>query len=258
MPVTLSELTDAEASTIDRPHPDRGRLHALLLRADPLPLDRLRRPDPAEARRATGSPPTSPRRPSSRVESDVRIGGVSVGKVKELELAPADERVNGKDTTEAVIEIEPEFAPISEDARAILRQKTLLGETYVELTSGTEPGDAGGAGLARAPPANVSDAEAERSSRSPRAARSASAGPRRRPRSTRSSTPSTRRRGRSFQRWQANAAVAIEGRGLDLNDSLGNLGPFLTDASDVSTILDAPEGGAQGARPRHRHASSRR
>src|SRR5215203_3087766 len=56
------------------------------------------------------------------VESDVRIGGVSVGKVKEIELAPPDKRVNGKDTTEAVIEIEPEFAPISEDARAILRQ----------------------------------------------------------------------------------------------------------------------------------------
>ena len=75
------------------------------------------------------------------LESDVRIGGVSVGKVKAIELAPPDERVNGKDTTEAVIEIEPEFAPISADARAILRQKTLLGETYVELTSGTEPGE---------------------------------------------------------------------------------------------------------------------
>src|SRR3712207_5924521 len=54
------------------------------------------------------------------VESDVRIGGVSVGKVKESGLAPPTERVNGKDTTEAVIEIEPQYAPISEDARAIL------------------------------------------------------------------------------------------------------------------------------------------
>src|SRR5918997_5420313 len=60
-------------------------------------------------------------------ESDVRIGGVSVGKVKEIKLAPADMRVDGKDTTEAVIEIEPEFAPLSEDARANLRQTTLLG-----------------------------------------------------------------------------------------------------------------------------------
>src|ERR687892_2018105 len=69
------------------------------------------------------------------VESDVRIGGVSVGKVKEVGLAPEDQRVEGYDTTEAEIEIEPEFAPISSDAHAILRQKTLLGETYVELTS---------------------------------------------------------------------------------------------------------------------------
>ena len=51
------------------------------------------------------------------IESDVRIGGVSVGKVKEIELAPTDQRVNGKDTTEAEIEIEPEFAPISADAQ---------------------------------------------------------------------------------------------------------------------------------------------
>src|SRR3954463_8624232 len=53
-------------------------------------------------------------------ESDVRIGGVSVGKVKEISLAPPDKRVDGNDTTKAVIEIEPEFAPISDDARAIL------------------------------------------------------------------------------------------------------------------------------------------
>src|SRR3954452_9242446 len=77
------------------------------------------------------------------VESDVRIGGVSVGKVKQIELGPPSERVNGQDTTEAVLEIKPEFAPISTDARAILRQKTLLGETYVELTSGNKPSSQG-------------------------------------------------------------------------------------------------------------------
>src|SRR5688572_7322025 len=61
------------------------------------------------------------------LEADVRVGGVSVGKVKELELPPEG------NATRATIEIDPEFAPISEDTRAILRQKTLLGETYVEL-----------------------------------------------------------------------------------------------------------------------------
>src|SRR4029450_9174037 len=32
------------------------------------------------------------------------------------------------------LEIDPEFAPIAEGVRATLRQKTLLGETYIELT----------------------------------------------------------------------------------------------------------------------------
>src|SRR5690349_24669775 len=40
------------------------------------------------------------------VESDVRIGGVSVGKVKSIELAPVDKQIDGQDTTEAEIEIE--------------------------------------------------------------------------------------------------------------------------------------------------------
>src|SRR5687768_3948230 len=94
------------------------------------------------------------------VESDVRIGGVSVGKVKDVGLAPVDQRVQGNDTTEAVIEIKPEFAPISSDAQAILRQKTLLGETYVELTSGTEPGD-DAAPVALGAASNATDAQAE-------------------------------------------------------------------------------------------------
>src|SRR5947207_14930924 len=78
-------------------------------------------------------------------QSDVRIGGVSVGKVESISLAPPDERVNGKDTTAAELQIDPQYAPISTDAKAILRQKTLLGETYVELTSGDKPGGGQGA-----------------------------------------------------------------------------------------------------------------
>src|SRR5687768_6582542 len=58
-------------------------------------------------------------------EADVRVAGVSVGKVRMLELA--DNR------TDATIELEEQYAPLREDAQALLRQKTLLGETYVEL-----------------------------------------------------------------------------------------------------------------------------
>ena len=68
-------------------------------------------------------------------EADVRMAGVNVGKVKGKELAADGRR------TIAEIEIDPRFAPIKRDTRAILRQKSLLGETYVELA----PGDAEGA-----------------------------------------------------------------------------------------------------------------
>jgi ABC-type transporter Mla subunit MlaD len=178
-------------------------------------------------------------------ESDVRIGGVSVGKVKSISLADPEYRVNGKDTTEAEIEIEPEFAPIAEDSRAILRQKTLLGETYVELTSGTETGD-DAAPVSLGAAANVSDAEAE-SVEAIEEGGSVGVG------QTQEATQideifnaldeETRA---SFQRWQANAAVAVDGRGLDLNDSFGNLGPFVTDAASVVDILRRQKAALKG------------
>src|SRR6266513_2823047 len=57
------------------------------------------------------------------VESDVRISGVSVGKVKSVNLGS-----NG--LGDAAIELDSRYAPIPADTRAMLRQKTLLGETY--------------------------------------------------------------------------------------------------------------------------------
>ena len=65
-------------------------------------------------------------------EADVRLAGVNVGKVKSKEL---DKR--GARTT-IEIELENKYAPIPKDSRAMLRQKTLLGETYVELSKGTK------------------------------------------------------------------------------------------------------------------------
>src|SRR3954470_3376484 len=65
-------------------------------------------------------------------EADVRIAGVTVGKVRELRR---DSRGN---RTLAVVELQGRYSPLPMDARAILRQKTLLGETYVELTPGSK------------------------------------------------------------------------------------------------------------------------
>src|SRR4051812_40150957 len=65
-------------------------------------------------------------------QAEVRISGVPVGKVQKKQL---DGRF-----TEAVLNIESRYAPLPADTHAILRQKTLLGETYVELTPGHRDG----------------------------------------------------------------------------------------------------------------------
>src|SRR4029079_8714632 len=67
------------------------------------------------------------------VQSDVRISGVSVGKVKSIDL--------GSDgLAHATIEMDSRYAPVPADTRAILRQKTLRGGTDVELTPGSKNG----------------------------------------------------------------------------------------------------------------------
>ena len=182
------------------------------------------------------------------VESDVRIGGVSVGRVKETGLAPPDQKINGNDVTEAVIEIDPQYAPISTDARAILRQKTLLGETYIELTSGTEPevpGE-GAAQVSLGAQAAVTDASQDPPEGLPEGG-TLGAG------QTVEATQideffnaiddETRE---SFQRWQASAAVAVRDRGLGLNDALGNLAPFITDTTDLFEVLERQETALRG------------
>ena len=112
----------------------------------------------------------------------------------------------------STIELESRYAPLPSDARAILRQKTLLGETYVELTPGTAT-----------------------RRRCPRTAR----WPRRRSptpcSSTRSCARSTRRRAPRSRPGCRSRRRAIGGYGRDLNDALGNLGPFAEDAAHAAS-----------------------
>src|SRR5947209_8522581 len=61
-------------------------------------------------------------------QADVRIAGVSVGKVVGKQLDAQDNR------TLVTIQIQNQYAPIRKNTQAILREKTLLGETYVQLT----------------------------------------------------------------------------------------------------------------------------
>jgi phospholipid/cholesterol/gamma-HCH transport system substrate-binding protein len=181
-------------------------------------------------------------------QSDVRIGGVSVGKVESIELAPTDKRVNGKDTTEAVIQISPEFAPIANDAKAILRQKTLLGETYVELTSGDNPN-----GTPKPVSLGPAAAEANAGASDATGLRSIPEGGTLPVARTQEATQIDeifnaldKQTRTAFQDWLQNAATAIKGRGLDLNDALGNLGPFATDASRLLRVLHSQQSSVRG------------
>ena len=149
---------------------------------------------------------------------------------------PPNERVNGKDTTEAVIEIDPQYAPISTDARAILRQKTLLGETYIELTSGTEP-DGNPAPVSLGSAATATDTKSQPVQSIPEGG---TLGISRTKEATQideifNALDSQTRT--AFQDWLQNAAIAVKNRGLDLNDALGNLGPFASDASNILQVL---------------------
>ena len=151
-------------------------------------------------------------------EADVRISGVPVGKVKTIE---ADKRTGRSDVE---IELESRVAPLPRDARAILRQKTLLGETYVELTPGSPsagmiPEDGRLAAGQVSPTVELDEIY-------------------------RAFDAKTRA---AFRTWMQTQAQAVEGRGQDLNDALGNLGPFADDTASIVDVLNAQEGALRGA-----------
>ncbi|HYH58974.1 MAG TPA: MlaD family protein [Thermoleophilaceae bacterium] len=140
--------------------------------------------------------------------ADVRISGVTVGHVKRSEQVD--------DATRVEIEIEHRYAPIPRDTRATLRQKTLLGETYVELTPGTEAsGDLAEGGLL--PPGQVRPTvELDEI--------------------LRALDEETRA---DLQRFLKGTARAFRGRGADFNAAVGNFAPFTEDAGDLVRVLDS-------------------
>src|SRR3954464_9585949 len=140
-------------------------------------------------------------------EADVRIAGVSVGKVRKLDV---DKQAN---RTVATIELDRAFAPLHSDARAMLRQKTLLGETYVQLTPGHSPSIVPENGrLANGQVKDTVQLDEIFDSLD----------------------PATRA---SFRTWQQQLAKGIHGRGRDFNDALGTLPGFASDGSDVLNVL---------------------
>jgi phospholipid/cholesterol/gamma-HCH transport system substrate-binding protein len=180
-------------------------------------------------------------------EADVRIGGVSVGKVKEIGLAPESECHSDPtlcNTTQATIEIQPQYAPISSDAKAILRQKTLLGETYIELTTGSQvqPGAETGDVQAQSSSIDVGQISGGDAPDSiPEGGHLAQTQVQDQTQIDEIFQGFDKPTREAFQSWMQNAGLAINGRGIDLNDAFGNLGPFASDASDVLGTLRSQE-----------------
>jgi phospholipid/cholesterol/gamma-HCH transport system substrate-binding protein len=143
-------------------------------------------------------------------EAEVRMAGIRVGKVKSKELAPGGNRVL------AEIELDNNFAPIPRDTRVILRQRSLLGETYVELSPGdSESGDLPDGGTL--PGKQVADTVQFEELFS-------------------SFDPDTRR---AFQQWLQEAGIAVGGDyAQDFNDSLGNLAGFAEAGADLLKPLN--------------------
>jgi phospholipid/cholesterol/gamma-HCH transport system substrate-binding protein len=145
-------------------------------------------------------------------QADVRISGVNVGKVQKKELDKGGSR------TRVTLNIDAKYAPIPNDTRAILRQKTLLGETYVELTPGRTGApklkDGGALKIGQVEPTVELDEI------------------------LRIFSPETRD---SFRDWVRSSGQQIEGRGQDLNYALANLAGFAEDGAGVLQVLDSQE-----------------
>jgi phospholipid/cholesterol/gamma-HCH transport system substrate-binding protein len=150
------------------------------------------------------------------IEADVRSSGVPIGKVKALEQAPRGNK------TLVTVELERKYAPLDADARVIQRQKTILGEKYLELVRG-EPGGPTVKEGGRLPDAAVENTveldEVLGILDEP-----------------------TRE---FFRAWQQNTGAAVKDRGPDLNDSFGNLPRFVASGKDVLEVLDQHDRGVR-------------
>jgi phospholipid/cholesterol/gamma-HCH transport system substrate-binding protein len=178
-------------------------------------------------------------------ESDVRISGVDVGHVVSLAT-----HANG--TTDVTVEMDHQYAPIASNYRMILRQKTLLGETFIELfppgTAGQAPGggpgeqEVSGGGGRQNVAAGSSQSQVGAGHPIPDGGSLATSQVD--PAVTLDDVlsaldPKTRA---GFKAWQRALAVATNGRGEQINSGFAELEPFVEGANKLFTILASQEG----------------
>jgi virulence factor Mce-like protein len=146
--------------------------------------------------------------------ADVRISGVNVGKVTKVQ----PEGVNSLVT----LDIHNQYAPVPADTHAVLRLKTLLGEGYIQLSTGTAARqklpDGGTIPRDHVQPTVSLDQALD------------------------SFDPSTQR---ALQQFLNGTFTSLAGRGQDLNFAIGNLDPTVTELSAVVGILNQQQGNVQ-------------
>jgi len=146
------------------------------------------------------------------INADVRISGVNVGHVVA--------KSSHGDDTRVTFDVQPRYAPLPVDVHAMLRQKTLLGETYVDLT----PGDARKAKLPEG--GHIARAQVSAGVTLDEIFRAFDA-----------------RTRTALETWFQQQAAGLKGRGRDLNDALGNTPAFAQDTTSCwrsSTRRRAP------------------
>ena len=147
-------------------------------------------------------------------QSEVKISGVSVGRVNSIDLGEGEQA----DRAIVTLNIDPEYAPMPTDTRAILRAKSLLGEAYVELT----PGEKAGGTLEEG--SELPEAQIARSVQLDEIFRTFD--------------PKTRE---AFKQGVIDTSIATHGRGATLNQTIGILPGTLDQLTDVLRVLNDEE-----------------
>jgi phospholipid/cholesterol/gamma-HCH transport system substrate-binding protein len=148
---------------------------------------------------------------------DVRASGISIGTVRDVDI---DHRAG---RAVATLVLESRYAPLSRDARAIIRRKTLLGEAFIEITTGSKdaPEVRDGGRLADGQVGETVELDEL----------------------FRSYDPRTRQ---AFRMWQQELARAVGGRGEDLNNALSRLPDFTESGADLFEVLREHESAVRG------------
>jgi phospholipid/cholesterol/gamma-HCH transport system substrate-binding protein len=148
-----------------------------------------------------------PAAPQLTLNNSVRISGITVGRVIKVKQSGL--------RTQAVMEIEHQYAPIPKDTRAILRSKTLLGETFVELSTGTRNGP-------KLPDHGTLSNRQIGTTQNVDEVLGAFDEPTR----------------QAFKRFLLDFSAALKGRSADINDAIGHAGPATEDLTGVLELLD--------------------